>query len=291
MEAFSGRGKTHLLTLPRDDLIIRENMISSVATPPSKQHKEKFLMIEMPEEWSVEDFSDCQFVATGDQQVALISSDQSFHLTKVETSNVLVLLPASQSAESNYAAEESPNKRQKSDLNTTTARLLNPGGSGASFLLMNPRVLPLFDLRKLLPTWEATSSSVATTKSTIQLAHQLQVSEAQLRRGLLKLNAYEYKENEWVLVGPVTREILNRAVLETLMEEEELLDDSMQVNLEQSIVGIEERAQTGISRHLMRHGLEYFCDGLSPNGGSTLQLSFAKVCLTLYDNLTVCSRN
>ncbi|EEC44447.1 predicted protein [Phaeodactylum tricornutum CCAP 1055/1] len=84
-------GQIGLLTLPREDLRVTGDSASSGdTTPPSS-----FVLLQLPVGWQARDLRDAHFVANRSQQVVLVSEAHhcSFTAHRVETSNVLVLVP------------------------------------------------------------------------------------------------------------------------------------------------------------------------------------------------------
>lgn len=147
------------------------------------------------------------------QQACLVLEDKgaSFTLSRLETSNALVLVPPAP-ATSDFEDKSVPPARKKpkiggnggSPLNPapteTRARLLQLGGSGASFLEVRPHRLDRSLLRKKLSECEYDPYAPGSDRSirmeryghsVDELALTLRCSEREVRSALLSLEAFE----------------------------------------------------------------------------------------------------
>ena len=195
--------KVSLLTLPRSDLIVKAKHGSSnadedkAATARNNQENEspskkpttnkQLVLMQLPKGMSMAELaSGCHFVAPrandsnkkspAARQASLVveSKQQSYSVSRLETSNVLILVPPAQDTTRTVPIQNStttkqpqenngpsPSKKPKvsasdtsrsstSSLLPVSARLLQPGGSGASFLELRRKMLRPGDLLALL---------------------------------------------------------------------------------------------------------------------------------------------
>ena len=217
---FDARKQVNLLTLPRSEL-----------AGPSNNDAPSSLLLQLPLHWTVEDFMESQgnsnpssyFVSHQNepsQHVSCVVESRccSFTVHRVETSNVLVLVPPSSNvvtdAQLPFAAGNSEtndnekeddtdhsSKRSKlctsldpgthaSHLKHFPAQLLKSGGSGSFFLELRPKHLSSADLRGQLNTFDPYNPLSTSQGRTIrELALSMQVSQSQVLQGLTKLQA------------------------------------------------------------------------------------------------------
>ena len=127
--------------------------------------------------------------------------------------------------------EERPCKKPKSNDDKTLvsvhARLLQPGGSGASFLELKPKSLHISDLQDKLKecVFEPYNPDKHFGGKTLQtLADSLQVSQKQVMSGLQRMQALCLHENGVAVYGILSQEALQEAtstIVATLTECEE----------------------------------------------------------------------
>ena len=196
-----------------------------------------------------------------DDDVARSHDGMSYALSKVETSNALVMIPPQKpiiasfnndnEATTEEDGDESPPKKQRTDAATGTvakvelemhAQLLEPGGSGASFLDLRPHLLNMGTLRRLLQRtvydpYDNTSSSgdgsngrSAGGMTIAQLASALRVSQSQVRHamtspsGLLSNEAFQLpprNSGRWGMLSEEAREDASMGIVSVLAECEE----------------------------------------------------------------------
>jgi len=215
MDPFMKENRVSLLTIPRTDLD---------SSAPANNDSAACLLLQLPPGWKPSDLKGARFVgASADQhqhqqQAALVveSKQCSFSCFTVETSNAFIMVPppAVDDDASNNNNNNNNNKRSKVRddgklLAAVPARLLTAGGSGASFLELRPKELRRSDLRAALllrdngaGVWDPYDAAAAAAdaddtnnKHTTQqkgqtldeLAARLQVSTAQIRKGLARL--------------------------------------------------------------------------------------------------------
>lgn len=215
-------GKKLLLTIPRKD----ENCL---------------LLMQLPDSLSPETLQEQNKISIvssrpGDQ-ACLITDNQSFSLSRVETSNALVLVPtgieasikASQKSQSSPQRSENPSKRAKicdekemeskeDYLIKTNCHLLGKG-SGACFLELQEKDLNLDGLQKMLPIFDPFNCYKKFNGgiSLKELTHKCQQSESQVKNGLLALQALEY-HSKYSMVSEEAWQSANQAIVAALME-------------------------------------------------------------------------
>jgi hypothetical protein len=243
LQALSAQGQISLLTIPRESSSSSSSTTNtgstdatSTTTTTNNERNDDttapLLLLQLPVGWKVEDLLNSKFVGTANTtQVALVveSKAVSFSLNRCETSNVLIMVPpTSTTTTTTTTTNYTSNKRSKRNeatgktVTTVPARLLKPGGSGASFLELREKTLLLYDLRYLLrghvfnpydygggtvmqnPYSSSSSddnnntSTATTTASTTtcqgrtvpDLAAHLQTTEAQVRQALGDIAAF-----------------------------------------------------------------------------------------------------
>lgn len=195
----------------------------SLLTIPKKDD-DTFLLVQLPDSLSVEELLIRQSPASivshkANSQACLVTGTKSFDLSRVETSNSLVLVPPA--ASSSKSAEQPRPKRIKLtkdgiELVQTPCRLL--GGTGAYFLELKERQLDLKALEGLLSNFDPYSNdSKFEGVSLEKLALELQVSNAQVKTGLRTLQALEY-ESTYSLLSEEAWQEARRAILAALTE-------------------------------------------------------------------------
>jgi Sister chromatid cohesion protein Dcc1 len=205
-----------LLTLPRVDLVGPSN----AATAPLS------LLLQLPLHWTVDDFiqhhsssneePNTYFVSSRhepSQQVACVveSKGASFAVHRVETSNVLILVPPHAPGRNGDATNaddmitddchDVATDQQHSTTITQhrPAQLLKTGGSGAFFLELRPRRLRRADLRAALPSCDPSSATSATPWigwTVRDLAGSLQVSQREVQRVLTQIQAFPVRRTD-----------------------------------------------------------------------------------------------
>lgn len=180
----------------------------------------------------------CKILANG-QYASLVTPSTSLKLVTVGTSNALVVWNkdiASTSNDENNAAsvnahteEESPTKRRKTEKTpVASCRLVQPGGSGSSFLVGQPRDLDPKELSHFFVT-RGLDASISTN----ELCNLFQVPPKQIWETMLWIpsvvSKYEEsnngKEETWHLVPEEDILFGQQALVETLCEEDDNFHD------------------------------------------------------------------
>jgi hypothetical protein len=200
------KGQNSLLTIPRTDT-------------------DTFLLVQLPDALPIEDLLGQTASLVGhssEAQACLVTDSKSFALSRVETSNSLVLVPPGGAANND---KEPPPKRVKMtntgiELVETPCRLLG-AGAGAYFLELRERQLDLKALEGLLSTFDPYNSGDDESKfkgvPLEKLALELQVSKAQVKVGLTTLRALEF-ESTYSLLSEEALQEARRAILAALTE-------------------------------------------------------------------------
>ena len=242
LEQLSKDGNLCLLKLPRSDLqdpstTTTKSLVPVNTASESENHKDNddapLLLLQLPPGWNTEDLKGSTFVANDSQQAALVveSKQQSFHVHRAETSNVLALVPPLR-----RRGQEPQAKKLKTDdkaLLPIPTRLLKKGGSGASFLELRPKSLTRQELAKSLQPflWNPyTSSALPAGKTLVTLSQELQVSQHQIHQGLVKLQALPLPNPDasapiaFGLLAEEAKLICLNAILFAIMEEDAYQD-------------------------------------------------------------------
>ena len=197
----------------------------SLLTLP-KQDEETFLLVQLPDSLPIETLlQTASFVShKSNAQACLVTDMKSFALSRVETSNALVLVPPQSTVESlEWQHEHQPPPRKKQmtskgvELTTTPCRLLG-AGSGAHFLELKERHLDIKDLDALLSTYDPYNPEAACEGISLDhLAQELQLSKAQVKIGLKELRAFEH-QSKYSLLSEEAWQDARRAILSALTE-------------------------------------------------------------------------
>ena len=198
----------------------------------------------------------CKILANG-QYASLVTPSTSLKLVTVGTSNALVvwnkdIAPSSSSNDENNAAsvnteEESPTKKRKTEKTpVASCRLVQPGGSGSSFLVGQPRDLDPKELSHFF-----TNRGLDTSISTSELCNLFQVPPKQIWETMLWIpsvvSKYDGKEESWHLIPEEDILFGQQALVETLCEEDDNFhdenDDGKTASDESTTVTIETMAK------------------------------------------------
>ena len=181
-----------LLSLPQSDLTGNNNK--------GVLQKADLVLFQLPQNTELqEDFyaGNCQLLAN-EHAASLVSPSSSYRLVTVGTSNTLVVWKSREESSSSKVTDDEasppPAKKQKSTATktTTACRLIQPGGSGASFLIgqehpVQPsEVLQWFEQQKELHKQQQNGGSNIATIGvpTSALANHFQCSELEMRVAL-----------------------------------------------------------------------------------------------------------
>ena len=229
LKTLANDGTPNRLTLPRGDL-----------QSSSTQTKGSFLLLQLPAGWKADDLVDARFVSKSQQQqVALVSDtkETSFWVSNVQSSNCFVLVPPFDNNDDDDSIRESAPKKTKLDplLRTIPTRLLKPGGSGATFLELRPKLLKVTDLHHALVQAQAVldpySDSTTTPRGITvdNLATELQQSMTEIQKGLWGMEGvFVYKNDNQkdtvLLLSEETQMNVQHAIVSTLTEVEDCHD-------------------------------------------------------------------
>ena len=228
------KGGTALLTLPR----------------VAKEEKDDLVLMQLPSSLNVKTMfsSSPRFVTTdstndnnddaknnNSSQVCLVTNNQSFAMSRVETSNAWIMVEPDAGG-----GVERPTKRLKAALtnqsnSTSTTTTLTPvkakcmgNGSGAFFWELKERSLDKAQVRKLLTVWNPynnnnnnnnNNKNGGTSPCTLQgLSQRLCFSPSQVQQALRRLHAVCIN-GTYVLVGEEAQREAQQAVIATLLEE------------------------------------------------------------------------
>lgn len=234
LKKLSNDGKPSLLILPRQDLQVTSTTKASSS----------FLLMQLPPGWKVDDLTDSRFVSKPQQQVALVSDkkEKSFLVSNVQSSNCFVLVPPPSDTDDGYSEQvskkakldgesEEEETRHTHELHTVPTRLLKPGGSGASFLELRPKLLKITELQRTLVAAKAVldpyNDDWKPCEITIDdLANELQHSLMEIRRGLLAIEGVYVYRNEAgrdavLLLSEEAQLNVHQAIVSTLAEADE----------------------------------------------------------------------
>mmetsp|Transcript_4916 Transcript_4916/g.12641 ORF Transcript_4916/g.12641 Transcript_4916/m.12641 type:complete len:491 (-) Transcript_4916:377-1849(-) len=229
----------------------------------------------------------CKILANS-QYASIVTPSTSLQLVTIGTSNALVVWNKDMvydfnsdtnrtASDSTNSGEESPIKRRKISTNrlglVASCRLIQPGGSGSSFLVgqqrdIDPEEILNFFKRQQVSQSSGKTATVAST-STSELCNLFQVAPNQIWEAMLwvpfvvskhkHISEYDrdHKQNKemWELVPE--EEILfgQRALVETLCEEDNNFengdDGNMQSCPEHSAVATIEEMAVKVSRRLL----------------------------------------
>lgn len=188
----------------------------------------------------------CKILANA-QYASLVTPSTSLKLVTVGTSNALVVwnknIPRDENKDANVnpsgesVLTESPTKRRKTNATTSVApcRLIQPGGSGSSFLVGQSRDFDPIELSEFF-----LKQGLESTISTSKLCNLFQVAPNQIWDAMLAIpyvvSKYENngnkKEQVWQLITEEDVLFGQRALVETLCEEDDPTDDSTIVTIE-----------------------------------------------------------
>ena len=324
-----------LLSLPNSDCFSGASATSKPTTnqennevpAQAPKHTGQLVLMQLPKGVSISDIASggCHFLApkasgancnsttsnnSHIRQAALVvaSKKQAFSVSRLETSNSLVLVPpldntgkddAKENNINNQTTEDGPvSKKPKvvSSLVPVPARLLTPGGSGASFLELRPKLLRPGDLAEILqkhvfdlynttkvvnPYSNATAAKTSSTKekkivgrTVPSLARELQSSPGQVEEALAFLQSFPMplsknndKNDDKIYFGVLSEEALQEAqnaIIATLAESDDFGDyagqgvpvDEFVAQALERLPGVEEHPKGG--EHVIRYALTLF---------------------------------
>jgi len=332
-EALSQKGKISLLTLPKTDLVpdAKKNRrgeggessksASSFADgktggqakakdetlPTSSQSQ--LVLLQLPTGWTPNDIKGSRFVAAPSSSsssskqhasaasLVVESKRQSFDVHRVETSNVLVLVPPLPSDGGNSSTTS--NKRYKvtedgKTLVPTPARLLSKAGvSGASFLELRNKVLSMQHLMTALSRCvfdpyrndddddnhnsKPSPSGGVSGRTVESLARELQVTEYETRKALQRIRAFPWPRGDdpasspsYGLLAEEAKLMCYDAILWTLSEVDEYEDYAFGesgVDADGVVAGAVQRMSDDERFDGVEHVVRYCLDTLSSDVG------------------------
>jgi hypothetical protein len=243
-----------LLTLQKSDLV----------SSNKKHEDESLVLMQLPCSLNVNDIQGARMIATHNQQATLVveRKGMSFDISRVETSNAYICVSPNQQQERPAA------KRTKSNDSKTLvsvhARLLQPGGSGASFLELKPKCLSISHLQEKLsecvfdPYHNVDKQWTGKTLAT--LAECLQVSQKQVMTGLQRMQALCLHENGVALYGLLSQEALQEAtsyIIATLTECEEFAHYTRGISKKECIHQVMTRVPTEERYPHLQHVIQH----------------------------------
>ena len=291
-----------LLTLGKSDL--------STKTNENDNDSSSLVLMQLPSSLSIKDVQGARMIATQTQQASLVVEHKgmAFDISRVETSNAYILISPTTTT-SKQSEISRPCKRIKSNDNKTLvsvhARLLHPGGSGASFLELKPKSLHLSDLQDELKdcVFEPYNADKPFTGKTLQnLAASLQVSQQQVTAGLQRMQAVCLHEHGIAVYGILSQEALQEAtnyIVACLAECEEFAHYStkgisQQTCIAQVMTRVPTDEQYPHLQSVIRHTLGtlelHDDDNIDMDNGHVIQLDVTKVRAILFDDATVVPR-
>jgi len=218
------KGRKILLNIPRNDEVLLLMQLPESLSPETLEKQNKLSIVS----------------SSPGAQACLVTDTQSFALSRVETSNALVLVPSGiegnlkppTQAESGFGANEQPSKKAKTSgqngkenehdfLIRSNCHLLG-GETGAYFLELQEKELNLDTLQKMLPTFNPFNcyKKFDGGISLTDLACNCQLSESQVKNGLEALQALEY-HSKYSLVSEEAWQSVRQAIVAALTECEE----------------------------------------------------------------------
>mmetsp|Transcript_10732 Transcript_10732/g.17784 ORF Transcript_10732/g.17784 Transcript_10732/m.17784 type:complete len:419 (-) Transcript_10732:991-2247(-) len=200
--------------------LIMEKGQNSLLTIP-KQDDDTFLLVQLPDSLPIEELLRQTASIVGHKsnaQACLVTDAKSFALSRVETSNALVLVPPTATSSGEPPAKKIKVTNTGTELVQTPCRWLG-AESGAYFLELKERQVDLKALEGLLSTFDPYSNETSEFKgvSLEKLALELQVSKAQVKAGLTTLHALEF-ESMYSLLSEEAWQEARRAILAALTE-------------------------------------------------------------------------
>lgn len=240
--------------------------------------------------------------------------ETSFLVSNVQSSNCFVLIPPLNDSDENdghdddsstqqvpkkpklSSGESNENAKQTKQLRTVATRLLKPGGSGATFLELRPKLLKVTELQRALVTAKAVLDPYndefkASGVTVDDLATELQHSLMEIRRGLLAIEGVFVYQNESgrdsvLLMSEETQLNVQQAIVSTLSEAEEChnyADSGVHVercvNLIVERMSMEERFER--DRDVVHYCLLRLAQKMNSKDGEFVKLDVSKVSSTL----------
>jgi len=296
MESMSPLSKeeTSLLTLSRNDLSSNKNNNS----------KDTLVLMQMPSSLSAKDMKGAHIVASSTQQACLILEEKAttYSISRVETSNAYVLVPPTSTPN-----EQRPRKKVKTDttLVSVPVRLLQAGGSGASFLELKKRNLNLADLQEQLQDYvfdPFDETKQWTGRTLDSLAVDLQCSQQEVVDGLKRMQALGImiSKDDTMQYGLLSEEALQEAkssIVATLTECDEFQDYAgTGISETQCVKEVMIRVPSGEQYEHMAQVIQHTLrtlqsDSEESGDGDKIQLDVKKVRLALFveERLYYCS--
>ena len=280
--------ETSLLTLSRSEL--------STSKTTNNDDKDTLVLMQLPSSLVVSELQGARIIASPSQQACLVLNDKSYNMSRVETSNAYIMVPPSN-------PQERPCKRTKTDATLVPVTLLQPGGSGASFLQLQPKHLNLALLQELLQphVLDPYSSSFSqndewTGRTCSSLAVDLQCSEPQVLDGLKRIQALGIvvsNDDNVIQYGFLSEEALldaKRSIVATLMECDEFHDYAVSgISQQECIQQVLQRVGETYKymEQVMKHTLQMLESDTASSNVDTdkiyLDVKKASLCLLAYN--------
>lgn len=207
------KDKVSLLTLPPTDL--KEGLPISSTSPEKASNNAPLVLLQLPSGWKPADLQQTRLMGGG-QQAALVSDTQSFAVNRVETSNVLVMVPPTE-----RSTKRSKVREDGRAMEARPCRLLKVGGSGAFFLELRETTLSVQRLAEALQNcvYEPYSSSTVAGRTIEELSLELQAPRAQIEQSLQRMQAFRVPDTDSyaILAEEAKLECLS-AIVATLAE-------------------------------------------------------------------------
>jgi hypothetical protein len=205
---------------------------------------------------------------TNSKSSALVLPTTSYSLTTIGTSNSLVVFPQQATSTSGLPDDgdisESPPKRtklSKSNYEIQTCRLIQPGGSGASFLSLQRKMISAEAIRSLLQDSVSKKESFAPS----DLAQKFQCSSPEVYQALESLPCVILSSKEIIYLLDEEHILqAKRSLVETLCEEKEGENESLPAEelvplIEKRVTPNEELSESNWSMEVARKILKLAC--------------------------------
>jgi Sister chromatid cohesion protein Dcc1 len=242
-----------LLSLPQSDLPNKPTKPSTSSITATKKADLVLFQLPTSEQFQKDLYEgNCQILANS-KSASLVSSTTSYKLVTVGTSNTLVVWKDGKKPKKNKIEDDddpslsTPTKRIKPTSLVTSCRLIQPGGSGASFLVgqqqnVNPNDLcRWFEQRRQQHNGTAGGMVATSTLCNLFQASKVEILSALSKVAIIVAIQQSSEEQYWQLVPDEEVMLGQRALTELLVEETMLEDYNTALRLEDVANGISER--------------------------------------------------